>query len=343
MPAAAAAEAGAGDPGAVHGADLGATLAAALGAGPERRPQTGANPASTAASPAGSAPRQGGEKAMIRPAAAGGGRGGAAMAALAARLTDRDRRIALACYEHRVLTTEQLRRLHFQAARTARERLQELRELRVLASFRPPRQPRPGSSPYHWVLDEAGALVVAAELGLERSELRWQASAALALASSSKLAHQLAGNEFVTRLAEEALAAGGGVDPWWGERRAAELLDRIVSPDGYARLELPDEPALDLLLELDRGTEDHQRLREKGRRYAKALARSDLAEPLVLLLVPSLGRAERAAGTLAASPAPIAVAVWTAEQGRSPLALIRDSSAAPPIRAARRRVAEKGA
>ncbi|MGH2985685.1 MAG: replication-relaxation family protein [Solirubrobacterales bacterium] len=261
------------------------------------------------------------------------------MAALAARLTDRDRRIALACYEHRVLTTEQLRRLHFQAARTARERLQELRELRVLASFRPPRQPRTGSSPNHWVLDEAGALVVAAELGVERAELRWQASAALAIASSSKLAHQHAVNEFVTCLTEEAEAAGGGLDPWWGERRAAELLDRIVSPDGYARLKLPGEPALDLLLELDRATEDHQRVREKGRRYAKALARSDLPNPLVLLLVPSLGRAEHATGTLAASPAPISVAVWTPEQGRSPLALIRDQNIPP---AARRRATEKG-
>jgi len=64
----------------------------------------------------------------------------------------------------------------------------------------------------------------------------------------------------------------------------------------------------------------------------------------VLVLVPSLGRAERAAGTLAASPAPISVAVWTPEQGRSPLALIADSRAAPSIAAAaRRRAAEKGA
>ena len=81
---------------------------------------------------------------MIRSHSAGLPRGGAAIAALAARLTDRDRRIALDCFEHRVLTTEQLRRLHFRAARTARERLQELRELRLLASFRPPRPRQAG-------------------------------------------------------------------------------------------------------------------------------------------------------------------------------------------------------
>src|SRR6266540_1785620 len=231
------------------------------------------------------------------------------------RLTDRDRQIALDCYEHRVLTTEQLRRLHFVAARTARERLQELRQLRLLISFRPQRQPGQGSSPHHWVLDEAGALVVAAELGLERSELRWQAATALAIAASSKLAHQLAVNEFCSRLAADADAAGGRVERWWGERRAAQLLDRIVSPDAYLQLHGADHIELELLLELDRGTEDHPRLREKARRYAKALRRSD-QQLQVLLLVPSLARAERANAAPAATAAPITAAVWTPENGR---------------------------
>src|SRR6266540_2510621 len=214
------------------------------------------------------------------------------------RLTDRDRQIALDCYEHRVLTTEQLRRLHFVAARTARERLQELRQLRLLISFRPQRQPGQGSSPHHWVLDEAGALIVAAELGLERSELRWQAATALAIAASSKLAHQLAVNEFCSRLAADANAAGGKLERWWGERRAGQLLDRIVTPDAYLQLRT-DGAELELLLELDRGTEDHPRLRDKARRYGKALRRTDL-QPQVLLLVPSLARAERANHALAA-------------------------------------------
>jgi len=260
-------------------------------------------------------------------------RGGAALAALASRLTDRDRQIALDCYEHRVLTTEQLRRLHFVAARTARERLLELRQLRLLTSFRPQRQPGQGSHPNHWVLDEAGALVVAAELGLERSELRWQAATALAIAASSKLAHQLAVNEFCSRLAADANAAGGKLERWWGERRAAQLLDRIVTPDAYLQLRHAGGAELELLLELDRGTEDHQRLREKARRYAKALRRTDL--PLqVLLLVPSLARAERANDALVASSAPTTAAVWTPQHGRSPLRLI-DQLALPTPRHSR--------
>jgi hypothetical protein len=252
-------------------------------------------------------------------------RGGAALAALASRLTDRDRRIALDCYEHRVLATEQLRRLHFRAERTARERLQELRELRVLASFRPAAHAGKGSAQNHWVLDEGGALVVAAELGLERAELRWRAQAALAIASSSKLAHQLAVNEFFTRLTEDAREAGGALERWWGERRSRDALNGIATPDGYGRLRLPGERAVEFLLELDRGTEDHTRLKEKARRYAKALPRSELRDPLVLLLLPSAERTARAAEMAAASAAPIVARTWTPEHDVSPLALVRDA------------------
>src|SRR6185437_5297297 len=46
--------------------------------------------------------------------------GAAAVAALASRLGERDRLVALACYEHRVLTTEQVRRLHFRSSRRCR-------------------------------------------------------------------------------------------------------------------------------------------------------------------------------------------------------------------------------
>ena len=121
-------------------------------------------------------------------------RGGAAFAALASRLTDRDRRIALDCYEHRVLATEQLRRLHFRAERTARERLQELRELRVLASFRPAAHAGKGSAQNHWVLDEAGAIIVAAELVKGGGEL------AIAIVDQETRPLEYVGEAEVTRL-----------------------------------------------------------------------------------------------------------------------------------------------
>src|SRR5947208_14648489 len=99
-------------------------------------------------------------------------RGGAALAALASRLTDRDRRIALDCFEHRVLTTEQLRRLHFHGNRTTRARLGQLYLWQVLDRFRPPWPHGEGSAPYHWVIDNGGAYLVAEQLGLEPRELR---------------------------------------------------------------------------------------------------------------------------------------------------------------------------
>jgi hypothetical protein len=248
--------------------------------------------------------------------------GAAAIAALASRLTERDQLVALACYEHRVLTTEQLCRLYFSAPRRARRRLALLYELRVLDRFRPSRQRGQGSAQHHWILDEAGAHVVAAQLGVERAELRWRHQRDLAMLRSPKLDHQLEVNEFFSRLDEEARAAGGRLD-WWGERRCLAALEGRVAPDGYGRLQLPGRRPASFLLELDRGSEDHGRLRQKARRYDKALPRSVLGdmEPLLLVTVPSRVRRDNAAAALAGSDLPIEVAVWTPEH--SPLATVR--------------------
>ena len=262
---------------------------------------------------------------MTSPQVRAGRVGAAAIAALAGRLTERDQRVAIACYEHRVLTTEQLRRLYFPSRRSAELRLAQLYELRVLDRFRPSRQPGEGSAPYHWILDEAGAHVVAACLELERSDLGWRRQRALSLSRSQTLTHQLEVNEFFTRLAEEARQAGGRLAEWWGERRCLAALDGQAAPDGYGKLVLPGRRPVSFLLELDRGSEDHYRLRQKARRYDKALPRSPLAdeEPLLLLTVPSQLRRDNAATALAGSELAIRVAVWTPKD--SPLALVRDA------------------
>lgn len=246
---------------------------------------------------------------------------------LAARLTARDRRVALDCYDHRALTTEQLRRLHFANLRVAQRRLDELHHLRVLERFRPPWQPGQGSTPYHWTLDEAGVRIVSDLLQTPREELAWSRDRILALAGSGTLAHQVAVNEFFTRLAADAAASGGRLRDWWGERRVRAAFSGALAPDGYGHLHLPGE-TISLLLELDRATEPHKRLEEKAQRYARELARSDLAQqqPLVLLLVPSAARAQRAATTLANYPVLLRPVVWTPEAGGSPLALIRAAS-----------------
>jgi hypothetical protein len=52
----------------------------------------------------------------------------------------------------------------------------------------------------------------------------------------------------------------------------------------------------------------------------------------VLLLVPSLARAERANAAPAATAAPITAAVWTPDRGRSPLRLIDELALPSPRR-----------
>jgi hypothetical protein len=137
---------------------------------------------------------------------------------LASHLTERDRQIAWDCFEFRVLTSSQITRLHFTGARSATARLEMLYRLLVLDRFRPAVPRGTGSAPYHWILDEGGALIAADHLGIDRSGLGWQHSVAKSIATSQKLAHHVEVNEFLTRLAVEANAAGGALSEWYGER-----------------------------------------------------------------------------------------------------------------------------
>jgi hypothetical protein len=244
------------------------------------------------------------------------------IAAIGGRLTGRDRQIALDCYEHQVLTTEQLHRLYFPSNRATLYRLNALYSLRVLDRFRPFWHRGQGSTPYHWTLDEAGAYIIAAEQRIERRELRWRHTTAITIAASPTLTHRAETNEFFTRLAQDAAAAHGALTEWYGERTTHHMLDSIAKPDGYGVLTLPGRAPIHLLLELDRDTEPVERLHEKATRYARAIPRSALrhADPLILLAVPTAARAQRAAAVVTRTGAPIAVAVWSAQSDTSPLA-----------------------
>lgn len=246
----------------------------------------------------------------------------AQIAALAGRLTDRDRLVALDCYEHQVLTTAQLQRLWFPSERAAQYRLQTLYALRVLDRFRPIRKRGEGTAPHHWTLDQAGAYVVAAEQDIDRSEVRWRHTDTLTIAASPTLTHRVETNEFFTRLAHDARAANGRLSEWYGERSTHTMLDGLVKPDGYGVLTFAGRAPVHILLELDRGTETIERLRDKGERYARAMRRGALrnTNPLVLLAVPGTGRARSATAALTSIPAPLAVTVWNAQSDTSPLA-----------------------
>jgi Replication-relaxation len=206
------------------------------------------------------------------------------VAALAARVTARDRAICEALYEHRVLTATQLAQLHFNSPERARQRLAQLHQLRVVERFRPHREH--GSHPYHYLLDRLGAQLVAAQRGLDVADFDWTRAKTLRLATSSQLRHLADASGFFTRLTCALRhTPDAGLLTWWGQRRCTQAWGDLVRPDGHARLALPTG-RLDVWLEWDRGTEPHARLRDKLDRYEElALA---LEHPLtVLFVVPS--------------------------------------------------------
>ena len=139
---------------------------------------------------------------------------------VASRLTERDRVIVRLLYEHRVLTSPQVRDIAFDSARRTEARLRVLYKLRVVDRFRPQRWR--GSAPYHWVLDAAGAAVIAAEREVDVATLTWRRDRSLARQASASLDHRVGTNGFFTALIREARAhPGRRLAAWWPEWRCA--------------------------------------------------------------------------------------------------------------------------
>ncbi len=113
-------------------------------------------------------------------------------------------------------------------------------------------------------------------------------------------------------LTHEAASNGGTLAEWYGERTIHGLFGGLIWPDGYAVLALPDQPAIHFLLELDRATEPVVQLRNKAKRYARAIPRSTLARqhPVVVLAVPNPARAPAANDATTGTGASITAVVW---------------------------------
>jgi hypothetical protein len=206
---------------------------------------------------------------------------------LARHLTERDREVALYLYRHRVLTTGQLQLLFFSSRRRAQDRLLFLYRDRVLDRFYPPAPFGLGKPEAHWLLDEAGAVLVAALHDLERKQLGWQRRGDWG--SHPQLAHQLEVNRFVTDLIAATLSDPGlGVSEWWPPVEAADHLSAPrrgrMLPDAGSYLETPAGP-IECYLEWDRATETRERLAEKllAYRLAEAHLYSEGSEPRCIL------------------------------------------------------------
>jgi hypothetical protein len=209
-------------------------------------------------------------------------------AALAARLTARDRWLLRMIHEHRVLTTTQIAQLAFGTSRAATARMSVLYTYRAVDRFRP--LAPAGSAPLHWVLDDAGAAVLAAEDGTTPAALGYRRDRATAIALSPRLAHTTGANGFFTTLAAAARASHGQhtLECWWSERRCAALWGDLARPDGYGRWteQPPGQPPVtaDFFLEYDTGTEDLPRLITKLAGYAALAARTGIATPVLFWL-----------------------------------------------------------
>ena len=232
---------------------------------------------------------------------------------VSASLTERDQLICLDLHEHRVLTTEQIYELHFSSIQRARSRLLHLHELGVIWRTRP--HTRFGSLPWHYILDEIGSWVVAERLGIDPREVGYRDDRKRTIADSPQLRHTRAANSFFTRLILATRAAGAPlrVAEWHGESWCARRWQLHVRPDGYARLEHP-EGQLELLLELDRGTENRARLADKMERY-RIMARAVTAPDVVLFCFTSPAREASARLVLGGTSMPVATATLDSHLG----------------------------
>ncbi len=253
-------------------------------------------------------------------------------AALAARLTARDRWLLRMICEHRVLTTGQITQLAFGTTRAATARMATLYTYRAVDRFRP--LAPAGSSPLHFILDEAGAMLLAAEDGITAADLGYRRDRSMAIALSPRLTHTTGANGIFTALAAAARASSGqaALECWWGERRCAAAWGDYVRPDGYGRWseQAPGQPpaVTDFFLEYDTGTEPLSRVVAKLAGYAALAARTGITTP-VLFWLPSPSREAALHARLAGPPPPgirdaasaaqiPGVPVVTAARGTSP-------------------------
>lgn len=214
---------------------------------------------------------------------------------LVRHLTERDREIALVLYDQQLLTTAQLQLLFFSSRRRAQDRLLFLYRNRVLDRFYPPSPFGVGKPEAHWLLDEAGAILVAAMLGVERKQLGWRRRDDWG--SHPQLAHRLEANRFVTDLIAATLDEPTiGMRAWYSSREAAARLGNQqtgdLRPDASFLLDMP-AGAIECVLEWDRGTETQARLTEKLYGYRLAEGRLRTSEPrTILFVVPGAGRVQ---------------------------------------------------
>jgi len=203
------------------------------------------------------------------------------------RIQERDVRILFDLHEHRVLTTNQIVELQFPSYHVGWRRLRVLDQLGFIRHFQPPRQY--GSAPYHFVLDEAGAFLVAVRLDTDLKGIGYRLDDAVRIARSQTRDHLVAANGFFTRLAWACRRNGEAtVGEWLGERRARQGWGVRIEPDGIGSVS-DGRVQVRFFFELDLGTETHRQLRAKASGYTE-VALLDDAPRVLLFAFPTVRR-----------------------------------------------------
>lgn len=208
------------------------------------------------------------------------------MLSIASHLTPRDRDILGMVRRHRALTSDHVCDLDFDNVNIAQHRLTVLYKPRLLERFQVLLR-RYAPSPYHYVLDQLGAWVLAAEDGKDDlDKVRWNTDIALSVGRSQRLAHLTGINSFFCSLWRAARPRPDcAFVEWWSERKCAHEWGRVARPDGSAVWE-GDGVHLPFLLEYDRGTEPLDRLTAKLEGY-HGLGLAAAHPTLVLFSFPS--------------------------------------------------------
>lgn len=229
--------------------------------------------------------------------------------ALAGRLTHRDRSLCDDLFEHRILTTHQIQDLYFSSAPVTRRRLAALYRIKVVDRYRPSIPQGQGSAPNHYVLDELGARVVAAERGIDYRELKFRKENVEELPYKREVPHLIGINGFFSRLTWACRRDQSvSLTEWLSETRCRILWGSIVLADGYGKVEGPNG-SRSFLLEFDRGTESSPRLSLKLARYEQA-ALLDEGPDLALFCFPDPQREALARKAFYDPGMTVATATW---------------------------------
>jgi hypothetical protein len=164
------------------------------------------------------------------------------LTALAGRLSEGDWQVCRLLADHQVLTTGLLALLLEVSPRTLQQRLTRLTALRVVERFRPHQPLGAGSAPYHYLLGEAGAAVLAADPARSIDPPAWDGTQLLRLAhANGRRTHLLAVNTVFAQLTHAARhQPGTRLVCWWPARRCQARWGPLIGPDAYARWQDPD-------------------------------------------------------------------------------------------------------